>query len=211
MKNLRIIIMLLLFTSVTNICAMRRFAGISALLRPQPLARHSSTATPHSNLVSTLHMRSLSTAPRIPHPKWAQHTCYHKLNADPKSHEAYTMLQEQDAYTRQTLLRLATQDVQANPLIYIALLEAGAKINELDSERQSPLHLLAQQSEKHFDETTLIAIFDFIAPYNPDFELEDMHGNKPRDYAAKKYKHLFAAQEPITHPTIRYKHPSCGS
>lgn len=87
------------------------------------------------------------------------------------------------------------------------MLEAGADINKPDIEGQTPLHLLAQNSNHYFDETKLMAIFMFIAHYQPDFEKKDMHGKKPRDYAPDKFKDLFTAHEPINHPTIRYMFP----
>ncbi len=193
MRNLRIILLSLFVAScISPVVAMRRFQQVLS-------ARHVA-----SGLIFS---RFMSTGPRIPHPNWLFNECYQALRKDPKNFANIQKIEEQDDYTKQTLLRAATNDHNSSPVVFAALLEAGAKINEPDCEGQTPLHLLAQNSQHHFDETKLAQLFMLIAQYKPNFEIEDMHGKKPRDYAPDKFKDLFVAHDPINHPTIRYMFP----
>lgn len=187
MKQKRIIYGLLLLTSISNTYGMRR--ALSTLTKRPTV------------LVSARHLASL------PHPKWFQNECYRKLKEDPKCSLTIEKVKEQSDNTKQTLLRLATQDHQASARVFAALLEAGANINKGDDEGQTPLHLLAQSSKNHPDETTLMAIFTHIAVFKPDFEARDHYGKTPRDYAPDKFKDVFKPHEHIDHPTLRYMHP----
>lgn len=187
MKQERILCGLLLLTSITSSYGMR-IASTKLLQRS-------------AVLLSARHLGSL------PHPKWFQNECYRKLKDDPKCSLTIEKVREQDDYTKQTLLRLATQDHQASARVFAALLEAGANINKGDEEGQTPLHLLAQSSKNHYDETTLNAIFIHIAQFKPNFEVLDNYGKTPRDYAPEKFKSLFVAHTHIDHQTLRYMHP----
>ncbi len=191
MKNLNTILLSLLITCcISPVVAMRRCQQLLVM-------RHG----------ITLPKRCISTAPRIPHPNWLFNECYKALKNDPKNIQNIEQVAEQDDYTKQTLLRAATADHHSSPLVFSALLEAGAKINEPDIEGQTPLHLLAQNSTDHYDETKLMEIFMLIAQYKPNFEVVDTYGMKPRDYAPERFRSLFVAQEAIKHPTVRYMFP----